>query len=60
MAWRAQPAEPRRRGDERRTTGRETDRFTDFLYSEPTDFDVVERVAEVAGERGVPPTAGEH
>ena len=32
-----------------------TDPFTDYLYSQPTDFDVVERVAEVAAERGVPP-----
>jgi len=31
------------------------DQFTDFLYSQPTDFDVVDRVAEVAAERGVPP-----
>jgi aryl-alcohol dehydrogenase-like predicted oxidoreductase len=42
-------------GDERRTTRSETDAFTDFLYSQPTDFDVVERVVEVAGERDVPP-----
>jgi aryl-alcohol dehydrogenase-like predicted oxidoreductase len=38
----------------RLTTRSDTDQFTDYLYSEPTDFDVVERVAEVAGERGVP------
>jgi 1-deoxyxylulose-5-phosphate synthase len=31
-----------------------SDQFTDYLYSQPTDFDVVERVAEVAAERGVP------
>jgi aryl-alcohol dehydrogenase-like predicted oxidoreductase len=31
------------------------DPFTDYLYNQPTDFDVVERVAEVAAERGVPP-----
>jgi aryl-alcohol dehydrogenase-like predicted oxidoreductase len=31
------------------------DPFTDLLYGQPTDFDVVERVAEVAGERGVAP-----
>ena len=42
-------------GDERRTTRSETDAFTDFLYSQPGDFAVVERVAEVAGERGVSP-----
>jgi aryl-alcohol dehydrogenase-like predicted oxidoreductase len=31
-----------------------TDAFTDYLYNEPTDFDVVDRVAEIAAERGVP------
>ena len=36
-------------------TRSDTDPFTDYLYSQPTDFDVVERVAEVAAERGVPP-----
>ena len=41
------------RQGEKRTTRSETDQFTDYLYSQPTDFDVVERVAEVAGERGV-------
>jgi 1-deoxyxylulose-5-phosphate synthase len=44
----------RTRSGERRTTRSETDAFTDYLYDQPTDFDVVERVAEVAGERGVP------
>jgi aryl-alcohol dehydrogenase-like predicted oxidoreductase len=39
----------------RRTTRSDTDAFTDYLYSQPTDFDVVERVAEVAAERGVSP-----
>jgi aryl-alcohol dehydrogenase-like predicted oxidoreductase len=39
----------------RRTTRSDTDAFTDYLYSQPTDFDVVERVAEVAEERGVSP-----
>jgi aryl-alcohol dehydrogenase-like predicted oxidoreductase len=42
------------REGEKRTTRSETDQFTDYLYSQPTDFDVVERVAEVARERGVP------
>ena len=42
-------------GAGRGTTRSDTDAFTDYLYSQPTDFDVVERVAEVAGERGVPP-----
>jgi aryl-alcohol dehydrogenase-like predicted oxidoreductase len=45
----------RTRGGERRTTRSGSDQFTDYLYAQPTDFDVVERVAEVAGERGVPP-----
>ncbi len=45
----------RTRGGERRTTRSDTDQFTDYLYDQPTDFDVVERVAQVAGERGLPP-----
>jgi aryl-alcohol dehydrogenase-like predicted oxidoreductase len=45
----------RSRDGERRTTRSDTDGFTDHLYSQPTDFDVVERVAEVASERSVPP-----
>jgi 1-deoxyxylulose-5-phosphate synthase len=45
----------RSRDGERRTTRSETDPFTDYLYSQPTDFDVVEGVAKVAAERGVPP-----
>ncbi len=45
----------RGRGGERSTTRSDTDAFTDYLYSQPTDFDVVERVAEVAAERGVSP-----
>ena len=36
-----------------KTTRSDTDPFTDYLYSQPTDFDVVERVAEVAAKRGV-------
>jgi aryl-alcohol dehydrogenase-like predicted oxidoreductase len=44
----------RTRAGEHRTTRSDTDAFTDYLYSQPTDFDVVERVAEVAGERQVP------
>src|SRR5215217_2850899 len=44
----------RSRDGERRTTRSETDAFTDYLYNQPTDFDVVDRVAEVAAERGVP------
>jgi aryl-alcohol dehydrogenase-like predicted oxidoreductase len=45
----------RNRDGEKRTKRSETDQFTDYLYSQPTDFDVVERVAKVAAERGVPP-----
>jgi aryl-alcohol dehydrogenase-like predicted oxidoreductase len=44
----------RTRSGERRTTRAETDRFTDSLYGRAEDFDVTDRVAEVAGERGVP------
>jgi aryl-alcohol dehydrogenase-like predicted oxidoreductase len=44
----------RSREGEKRTTRSETDPFTDYLYSQPTDFDVVDRVAEVAAERGAP------
>ncbi len=44
----------RTRAGERRTARSSGDPFTDYLYSQPTDFDVVERVAEVASERGVP------
>jgi aryl-alcohol dehydrogenase-like predicted oxidoreductase len=44
----------RSREGEKRTTRSETDPFTDYLYGQPTDFDVVDRVAEVAAERGVP------
>jgi 1-deoxyxylulose-5-phosphate synthase len=38
---------------EKTTTRANTDAFADYLYSEG-DFDVVDRVAEVAAERGVP------
>ena len=41
------------RDGERRTTRSGTDPFGDTLYG-PADFDVVDRVSEVAGERGVP------
>jgi aryl-alcohol dehydrogenase-like predicted oxidoreductase len=43
----------RTREGERRTTRANSDAFADTLYSE-ADFDVVDRVAEVAAERGVP------
>ena len=45
----------RTRDGEKTTTRANTDQFTDFLYSQPTDFDVVDRVADVARQRGVPP-----
>jgi aryl-alcohol dehydrogenase-like predicted oxidoreductase len=45
----------RTRTGERLTTRADSDPFVDYLYEQPTDFDVVERVAELAGERGVPP-----
>ena len=45
----------RTRGGERSTTRSSTDPFTDYLYDQPTDFDVVERVADVAAQRQVPP-----
>ena len=44
----------RRRDGGRRTTRAETDSYADELYGRPEDFDVVERVAELASERGVP------
>ncbi len=44
----------RARGGEKRTTRANTDAFADHLYSD-ADFDIVDRVVEVAGERGVPP-----
>jgi 1-deoxyxylulose-5-phosphate synthase len=43
----------RSRDGERRTTRSETDAFADHLYRD-ADFDVVDRVVEVAGGRGVP------
>ena len=45
----------RTRGGERRTTRSGTDPFTDYLYSQPSDFDVVDAVAGLADERGVAP-----
>ena len=44
----------RTREGEKRTTRSGTDPFTDYLYSQPTDFDVVDRVAEIATTHGVP------
>src|SRR5580658_7333879 len=45
----------RSRDGERRTTRSSTDTFTDYLYAQPTDFDVVDAVGEVASARDVPP-----
>jgi aryl-alcohol dehydrogenase-like predicted oxidoreductase len=45
----------RGRQGERRTTRAGSDEFADWLYSQPTDFDVVDRVVEVAEARGVKP-----
>jgi 1-deoxyxylulose-5-phosphate synthase len=44
----------RTRSGERTTTRANTDAFTDYLYEQPTDFDVVERAQAVASARGVP------
>jgi aryl-alcohol dehydrogenase-like predicted oxidoreductase len=45
----------RSREGQRHTTRAGTDDFADFLYAQPTDFDVVDRVEEIAAERGVKP-----
>src|SRR4051794_25388158 len=45
----------RTREGERRTVRAETDSFGDSLYKPEIDFDVVDRVVEVARARGVPP-----
>jgi aryl-alcohol dehydrogenase-like predicted oxidoreductase len=44
----------RSRDGERRTTRSSTDAFTDYLYDQPTDFDVVDAANEVAAARDVP------
>jgi aryl-alcohol dehydrogenase-like predicted oxidoreductase len=44
----------RTREGQRLTTRAGSDAFGDTLYNQPTDFDVVDRVAEVAADRGVP------
>jgi 1-deoxyxylulose-5-phosphate synthase len=43
------------RDGERRTTRSGSDAFIDTLYRVPADFDVVDRTAEVAADRGLPP-----
>ncbi len=45
----------RTRDGGRHTTRSNTDSFTDYLYDQPTDFDVVDAANEVAAERGVSP-----
>ncbi|MEA2382408.1 MAG: 1-deoxyxylulose-5-phosphate synthase [Solirubrobacteraceae bacterium] len=45
----------RTRQGERRTPRAQTDTFTDSLYGRTEDFDVADRVAEVAEARGLPP-----
>jgi aryl-alcohol dehydrogenase-like predicted oxidoreductase len=45
----------RTREGERRTTRAETDQFSDFLYKPEVDFDVIDRLEEVAREKGEPP-----
>jgi aryl-alcohol dehydrogenase-like predicted oxidoreductase len=45
----------RTRSGEKLTTRANTDAFSDHLYKPEVDFAVVDRCAEVAAERGVPP-----
>ncbi len=45
----------RTREGERLTTRAQTDGFGDNLYKPEIDFDVIDRLAEVAGDRGDPP-----
>ncbi|HUO49291.1 MAG TPA: aldo/keto reductase, partial [Acidimicrobiales bacterium] len=45
----------RSRDGAKHTARAETDKFSDYLYALDADFDVVDRVAELAKERGVPP-----
>jgi 1-deoxyxylulose-5-phosphate synthase len=45
----------RTRAGERRTARANSDAFGDSLYNAPHDFDIVEAVAKVAAERGIPP-----
>jgi aryl-alcohol dehydrogenase-like predicted oxidoreductase len=44
----------RTRDGGRHTTRSSTDTFTDYLYDQPTDFDVVDAVNDVATARGIP------
>ena len=45
----------RSREGERKTTRAETDGFTDYLYKPEVDFDVIDRLEELSGDRGDPP-----
>jgi 1-deoxyxylulose-5-phosphate synthase len=45
----------RTREGERRTTRSKTDAFADHLYKPELDYDVIDQLAEVAGQRGDPP-----
>jgi len=45
----------RTRDGQKRTTRADSDPLGDSLYDHPSDFDVVDAVAEVAAGRGVPP-----
>jgi 1-deoxyxylulose-5-phosphate synthase len=45
----------RTREGEARTTRAGSDPYAERLYGRPEDFDVIERVTEVAAERGLPP-----
>jgi aryl-alcohol dehydrogenase-like predicted oxidoreductase len=45
----------RARNGERRTSRAKADPYAESLYNQPCDFDVADRVMEVAAERGVPP-----
>jgi 1-deoxyxylulose-5-phosphate synthase len=52
---RGQLAGTRGRGGERHGVRAETDAFQDALYGRAADFDVIDRVAELASSRQVPP-----
>ncbi len=45
----------RGREERRATTRAETDAFAETLYGRPEDFEVIDRVLELAAERGLPP-----
>ena len=45
----------RTRAGERRTRRAETDAYADELYGSHEDFDVIERLTDIAAARGVPP-----